>query len=82
MNFANEGTRDRGARMMGGLLLLVVGWSGLVASGIPGLVLAVVGFVMLATGLVGWCPAYTVFGITTRKGRVGHCPNCDSGQRA
>jgi len=82
MSLANEGTWDRGARMMGGLLLLAVGWSGLVASGIPGLVLSVVGFVVLATGLVGWCPMYAMFGLSTRKSAGGHCPHCDSGQRA
>ena len=82
MNFANEGTWDRGVRMMGGVLLLAAVGGGLVAAGTLGLVLSVVGFVVLATGLVGWCPAYTVFGIATRKGPAGHCPNCDSGQRA
>ncbi len=82
MNFANEGTWDRGMRMTGGTLLLAAGWSGLVASGMLGLVLSVVGFVVLATGLVGWCPAYTVFSISTRNGPAGRCPSCDSGQRA
>jgi hypothetical protein len=82
MNAANEGTWDRGVRMIGGTLLLAAGWSGLVASGILGLVLSAVGFVVLATGFVGWCPAYTVFGISTRTRPAGHCPTCDSGQRA
>jgi DUF2892 family protein len=56
MNFANEGTWDRGVRMMGGILLLATVGGGLVAAGTLGLVLSVVGFVVLATGLVGWCP--------------------------
>ena len=82
MNVANEGTWDRGARMLAGTLLLAAGGSGLVASGTLGLVLSITGFVVLATGFVGWCPTYTVFGISTRKGPAAHCPNCDSGHRA
>jgi hypothetical protein len=36
-----------------------------------GVVLTVIAAVALFTGLVGWCPAYTLFGIsTTKKVRV------------
>ena len=81
MNFANEGTWDRGGRTVVGILLIALGRAGLV-SGALGLVLIAVGVVALATGIVGWCPAYTVCGISTRKGPVGHCANCDTGHRA
>ena len=67
MNFANEGTWDRGGRAAVGILLIAAGWAGLV-SGTLGLVLIAVGAVALGTGIVGWCPAYTVCGISTRKG--------------
>ncbi|MES1254570.1 MAG: DUF2892 domain-containing protein [Acidobacteriota bacterium] len=66
MNFVNEGTWDRGGRTVVGILLIAAGWAGLV-SGALGVVLIVVGAVALGTGIIGWCPAYTVCGISTRK---------------
>ena len=60
----NEGSVDRALRVVLGLALLYLGWFGVV-SGTPGLVLKVLGFVPLATGLVGWCPLYAVAGIST-----------------
>jgi hypothetical protein len=81
MNFANEGTWDRGGRTVVGILLIALGWAGLVP-GTLGVVLIAVGVVALATGIVGWCPAYTVCGISTRKGPIGHCANCETGHRA
>jgi Protein of unknown function (DUF2892) len=81
MNFANEGTWDRGGRTVVGILLISLGWAGLVP-GTLGVVLIAVGVVALATGIVGWCPAYTVCGISTRKGSIGRGANCDTGHRA
>lgn len=66
----NEAGWDRAARVALGLGLLVLGWLGVVG-GTAGLVLKIVGFVPLLTGLVGWCPLYTLFGFTT----------CDTGGR-
>jgi DUF2892 family protein len=43
-----------------------------------GVALFVVGAIALGTGIVGWCPAYTLFGISTVKTPAGHCPNCDT----
>jgi hypothetical protein len=43
-----------------------------------GIVLFVLGAVALGTGLVGWCPAYTLFEISTIKTPAGDCPNCDA----
>jgi Protein of unknown function (DUF2892) len=55
----NEGTLDRAARVIAGLALLA-----LAATGTLG-VWAWIGIVPLATGLLGWCPLYTVLGINT-----------------
>ena len=55
----NEGSLDRGLRVALGLVLL-----GLAATGQLGL-WAYVGVVPLATGLMGWCPLYTLLGINT-----------------
>jgi hypothetical protein len=62
----NVGTVDRAVRILAGLVLLSLvfilegdaRWWGLV------------GLLPFATGLVGWCPMYTPFGIDTR--RAGH----------
>ena len=60
---ANEGGADRAIRIIAGLVLIALvfvgpqspwGWSGVVT---------------LATGLVGWCPDYTIFGFNTCKTR-------------
>jgi hypothetical protein len=65
MTLLNVGNWDRVARILVGILLLAAG--SLLASGALGLALATIGAVMLATGLIRWCPAYTVFGISTVK---------------
>ena len=50
---------DRGLRIAAGLALI-----GLAATGTVGL-WGYIGIVPLATGLMGWCPLYTVLGINT-----------------
>jgi len=55
----NEGGIDRMVRILAGLVLL-----GLVATGTIG-VWGWIGIVPLATGLIGWCPAYTLLGLNT-----------------
>ena len=81
MKFANEGEWDRAVRMLAGIALLYAGWGGF-ASGLFSIVLVIGGIVALATGIVGWCPAYTALGFSTGRTTVGHCPHCDSGHRA
>lgn len=54
----NEGTIDRGFRIVLGLALL-----SLVFAGHPWL--ALLGLVPLVTGLVGYCPLYRVIGVRT-----------------
>ncbi|HSN55620.1 MAG TPA: DUF2892 domain-containing protein [Candidatus Sulfomarinibacteraceae bacterium] len=59
----NVGSADRIARIVLGIAILVAGavlesWWGLV------------GLVPFATGLIGWCPAYLPFGISTCRLRA------------
>ena len=56
---SNVGGIDRIVRIAGGLLLI-----GLAATGTVG-VWGWIGVVPLATSLIGWCPAYLPFGIST-----------------
>ena len=76
MKFLNEGQADRAVRMLVGIVLVVAGW--MLALNALGVALFVVGAIALGTGIVGWCPAYTLFGISTVKTPAGHCPNCDT----
>jgi hypothetical protein len=66
----NEGPIDRIVRgVVGAVLMAVVGFSieGPVAlvEGALALIVGVFGTGLLLTGLVGWCPAYALFGIRT-----------------
>lgn len=62
----NESTIDRGIRIVVGLLLLVLGFGGYV-TGTAGTVLKVLGFIPLLTGLIGFCPLYTLFKFKTNR---------------
>lgn len=55
----NEGTVDRALRVIVGLGLLATYFVG------PKTGLGLIGLVPLATGLIGSCPLYTVFGFRT-----------------
>ena len=56
---SNVGGIDRVVRIVAGIVLI-----GLAATGNVG-VWGWLGLVPLATGLVGWCPPYTLLGINT-----------------
>lgn len=59
----NAGTADRAVRILAGLAIL-----GLYFVVEPAYRWwALLGLVPLATGLIGWCPAYTLLGIRTCK---------------
>ena len=60
----NMGGMDRGIRAIVGIILLALYFMGTVA-GALGWVALIVGIVMLATAVIGWCPAYVPFGIKT-----------------
>jgi Protein of unknown function (DUF2892) len=76
MRFLNEGQRDRSARMLAGIVLVAAAWT--LALNALGIALFVMGAIALGTGIVGWCPAYTLFGISTAKTLAGQCPNCET----
>ena len=61
----NEANWDRIVRVVLGLALLYLGWAGVVTGG-WGLFLKIIGFVPLLTGLVGWCPIYAMFKLSTK----------------
>ena len=55
----NEGTVDRALRVIAGLVLI-----GLAATGTVG-IWGWIGIIPLLTGAIGFCPAYSIFGIST-----------------
>lgn len=71
MGFINEASWDRVARVVIGIALLVLGLA--VVDGGLGVFLTVFAFVPLLTGLVGWCPLYTLLRI-----RTNHQPETES----
>ncbi|RLE23622.1 MAG: DUF2892 domain-containing protein [Actinobacteria bacterium] len=63
----NEASWDRILRVVLGVVLLIVGFG--VMDGTAGVVVGVVAFVPLLTGLLGWCPLYSLVGFRTNKSR-------------
>ena len=55
----NAGTIDRALRIIAGLVLIALAATGTVG------VWGWIGIVPLLTGIVGVCPAYSIFGIST-----------------
>lgn len=66
MKYINEAGWDRVLRVALGIVLLALGWGGVVGGGL-GVAFRVLGFLPLITGLVGWCPAYALLRIRTRR---------------
>ncbi len=58
----NEGLRDRLFRIVLGLLVILAGY---VSGGTWAIILYVLGAIPLLTGLIGWCPLYSLFHINT-----------------
>lgn len=57
----NVGNTDKLLRIIVGVVLLALGLTGVIGWW------GVIGIVPLATGLLNWCPAYTLLGIRTCK---------------
>jgi hypothetical protein len=62
----NEAVWDRVVRVVAGIVLLYLGWGGVV-TGTLGTVFQWLGFLPLLTGIVGFCPAYALFRMSTKK---------------
>ena len=62
---ANESSWDRVARVVLGVALIVGGLTAVGGAG--GYIMAAVGLIPLVTGLIGWCPIYSVLKIGTKE---------------
>ncbi len=67
MKYVNEAGWDRIVRVIVGLVLMVLTFTGTV-SGALGTILMIVGIIVLLTGIIGVCPAYMLFKFRTNKG--------------
>jgi len=66
MQFVNEAGWDRILRVVLAVVLLVLGWGGIV-TGAVGIVFKILGIVLLLTGLIGYCPLYSLLRVRTHK---------------
>lgn len=62
----NETMADRIVRVVVGALLIYA-WYAMLVTGVMAIVALIIGIVLVITGLVGWCPLYSLFGIGTRQ---------------
>lgn len=65
----NVGIADRMLRVGMGIVLIVLGI--LIAKGTIGTVLVILSMPLLVSGITGFCPTYTLLGISTK--RKGSC---------
>lgn len=65
-HYVNLGAAERGLRVLTGIVMLAVGWLGMVP-GLWSVALQLFGWFPLVTGLAGWCPFYVLVG-RPRKG--------------
>ena len=61
----NESPLDRGIRVVLGLVLVWLGFASGSVTGALATGLGVVGIILLATGITGFCGMYRVFGFST-----------------
>jgi len=68
MSFQNLSPWDRTIRILCGALMLWAGWhAGAPETAIWPIALRLFAWIPLATGVLGWCPFYTILGLSTRK---------------
>lgn len=63
----NMGPTDRVIRLVIAAVIAVLLYGGQV-TGTLAVVLGIVAAAFVVTGLIGWCPGYLPFGLSTRKG--------------
>lgn len=62
----NMGTTDRVIRTLVAIAIAVLYFTGTI-SGTLAILLGIVAVAFLVTSLIGWCPSYLPFGLSTRK---------------
>src|SRR5512143_1689777 len=62
----NMGTADKIIRLVVVAVIAVLYFTGQIA-GVAAIILGIVAVAFLVTSLIGWCPTYVPFGISTRK---------------
>jgi K+-transporting ATPase A subunit len=62
----NMGTVDRIIRLVVVAIIAVLYFTGEI-SGTAAIILGIIAVAFLVTSLIGWCPSYLPFGISTRK---------------
>jgi len=62
----NMGTADRVVRLLVVAAIIVLYFTGTI-SGTLAIVLGIVAVAFFVTSLIGWCPSYLPFGLSTRK---------------
>jgi hypothetical protein len=70
----NMGTADRTVRILIALIILALYFTGRI-SGTLAIVLGIIAIAFLLTSLIGWCPSYLPFGISTRKSTTDQPPH-------
>lgn len=66
MQYTNEAGWDRALRILLGLVMIYLGWF-VIGDGLIGAVFKIFGFLPLITGLLGWCPFYSLLGFASKK---------------
>lgn len=67
----NVGKVDMVVRVVLGLVLLYVGAAQVVTTGIATYIIALIGLILLVTGVTGHCAIYSILKINTRKDMGG-----------
>lgn len=62
----NMGTIDRILRLIAVVIIAALYLSGQL-SGAAAVILGIIAVALLVTSVIGWCPAYVPFGISTKK---------------
>jgi len=60
---------DQVIRFVLGAVLLYA-WYTVLVTGVLATVVLVLGIILVLTGLIGWCPLYSLFGMSTRQSQV------------
>lgn len=62
----NMGTADKIIRLIVVAIVVILYFTGQI-SGTAAIILGIIAVAFFVTSLVGWCPVYSLFGVSTRK---------------